>query len=331
MKNSRAYHLIHKNISSQLSPTERQEYLAISQSPGFKELEAELSSIWSASKEFNPVIDWKIEEAKQQFKKSLAPKPEVPVVKDFWNYTKLSIVALTIAGLLFVIWMINTNNTAKEVKSYENIEFAVLDDNSEVWLGNNSTLQASISTDKRNVTFSGEAFFQIAKNPEVPFVMDLGGFTRLEVIGTSFRVKNNPNTGEAEVLVREGEVKLYNTKNNSIELILSQGEKGVISPVRNSSNKEAAEQFLALDSERAIDFKNGSLIDFFDAIGLHYGYKVKMDRAAMKNCRYTSPMTSKLSLDQVIAVVKESYPTLILKFSEGSNVELSGVSCEPLK
>ena len=65
----------------------------------------------------------------------------------------------------------------------------VLPDSSTVWLNANARLvyPRSFEDVNRKVSISGEAFFQVRKDKNHPFIVDIGEL-QVEVLGTSFNV-----------------------------------------------------------------------------------------------------------------------------------------------
>lgn len=57
----------------------------------------------------------------------------------------------------------------------------------------------------REIGLTGEAFFEVSKDPEKPFIIDAGDFS-VKVLGTSFNVSCYPNDEESTVTVVEGRV-----------------------------------------------------------------------------------------------------------------------------
>ncbi|MGC3977452.1 MAG: FecR family protein [Paludibacteraceae bacterium] len=60
---------------------------------------------------------------------------------------------------------------------------------------------------KREIWLSGEAFFEVAKNPDKPFIIHTGGIQTV-VRGTSFNIKAYDEIGEISVSVRTGKVEV---------------------------------------------------------------------------------------------------------------------------
>jgi ferric-dicitrate binding protein FerR (iron transport regulator) len=105
-----------------------------------------------------------------------------------------------------------------------------LPDGTRVWL--NAASRITYAKDfgaagAREVTLSGEAFFDVARNPARPFVIHTSRVD-IKVLGTSFNIKSYPteNTTEA-VLVRGSiEVDIHNRANKTV--ILKPNEKLII-------------------------------------------------------------------------------------------------------
>src|SRR5699024_6789858 len=64
-----------------------------------------------------------------------------------------------------------------------------------------------LQSGKRVVTLEGEAYFEVAEDPEHPFVVHANGST-LEVLGTKFNVKAANSADNVQVAVMEGKVSL---------------------------------------------------------------------------------------------------------------------------
>ena len=60
----------------------------------------------------------------------------------------------------------------------------------------------------RNVTLSGEAFFEITRDEKNPFIVDAGNAS-VKVIGTSFNVITKNSDSAVEVFVKTGQVLSY--------------------------------------------------------------------------------------------------------------------------
>ena len=76
-----------------------------------------------------------------------------------------------------------------------------LQDGTEVWLNSQTklTYPALFSGKERRVTVDGEAFFDVAKNPEKPFIVSSQG-VEMKVLGTKFNVHSYPGKETIQTL-----------------------------------------------------------------------------------------------------------------------------------
>ena len=98
-------------------------------------------------------------------------------------------------------------------KSYN----VVLDDGTIVYMNAASKLEfpTKFNGNKREITISGEAYLQIAKKAEQPFIVHLGD-SYVQVLGTEFNV-NTYDSGTVKVSLVKGSVKMH-TGNDSVLL-----------------------------------------------------------------------------------------------------------------
>ncbi len=85
----------------------------------------------------------------------------------------------------------------------------VLPDSTVVWLNSNTTLQypEEFTASTREVTLDGQAYFEVAKNKEKPFIVHAGEM-QVEVLGTHFQVANYSHKSSVEAVLVEGSVKV---------------------------------------------------------------------------------------------------------------------------
>lgn len=99
------------------------------------------------------------------------------------------------------------------------IRVVKLADGSKVWLNPGSTLIVPTNldqTDIRRVRLWGQAFFEVAKDAEHPFVLEMGDIG-LKVIGTSFNASNYKEDPTIDVVLKEGKVTLFQGTYESAE------------------------------------------------------------------------------------------------------------------
>jgi ferric-dicitrate binding protein FerR (iron transport regulator) len=112
-----------------------------------------------------------------------------------------------------------------------------LPDGSRVWLnaGSKLTFGENFGDNIREVTLTGEAFFDVVKNPAKPFVIHTSTID-VKVLGTQFNVKSYPSDkttetslirGSVEVVVKTRHNEKYVLKPNEKLVVLNEGVKPV--------------------------------------------------------------------------------------------------------
>ncbi|RVT73089.1 FecR family protein [Flavobacterium sufflavum] len=101
----------------------------------------------------------------------------------------------------------------EQINNSNKPQIVTLSDGSSVLLQPKSKLSYPkiFTGNERNVYLSGEAFFEISKNPKKPFFVHANEIVT-KVVGTSFRIKAYANQSNVEVLVRTGKVKVKSEK-----------------------------------------------------------------------------------------------------------------------
>lgn len=168
--------------------------------------------------------EWLSEDYDKEARKAFAQcPPAYSSTKDkrrrfIRNFVSCSFAAVLILAAFFVGTRINlwksVDSSIKELSTGngENIVLA-FQEGSQVELNGGSSISypCVFAKDNRTVSFSGEAFFSIAKNPDKPFIIQIDG-VQVVVTGTEFNLKSYPEDPqitlsliEGSVLFREGE------------------------------------------------------------------------------------------------------------------------------
>lgn len=91
----------------------------------------------------------------------------------------------------------------------QSTERIVLPDGSILWLGANSscTYAENFSDRERRIELNGQGFFEVAKDPERPFVVSSGGID-VTATGTAFEVFSDLTGRHVETILRNGGVRI---------------------------------------------------------------------------------------------------------------------------
>ena len=177
----------------------------------------------------NKIIDNQLNESTSPL--SITEEENVHTIKTdrrTWILKAVAAVVLPICFLwLFTNYFCNTNKQEiiSRLITKETVlgtrETISLEDGSKITLnaGSKISYQEPFSTDKREITLSGEAFFEVAKDSLRPFIVKTSNITT-QALGTSFNIK-------------------YRLKNNNIEVALATGSVKIDEEVKEGSNQIA--------------------------------------------------------------------------------------------
>lgn len=152
-------------------------------------------------------------------------------------YLKLAGVAAAVLFLLMAgttAWLYRENRQLSEqdfvCTTGKNEQVTLtLPDGTTVTLNSESKLSYNLSryrADERRVTFEGEGYFQVAKNPSSPFTVDAKGL-QVAVLGTVFNLRARPHDATAELLLEEGSVRFVSLKTGQ-SVVLSPRQKAIL-------------------------------------------------------------------------------------------------------
>jgi transmembrane sensor len=105
----------------------------------------------------------------------------------------------------------------------------ILPDGTKVWLnaGSSLTFDSSYGKNIREVALSGEAFFDVVKNKEKPFIIHTSKIN-IKVLGTEFNVRSYPSDKTTEASLIRGSIEVTFRDKPSRKIILKPNEKIVV-------------------------------------------------------------------------------------------------------
>lgn len=129
----------------------------------------------------------------------------------------------------------------------------VLPDGSRVWLNAESsiTFPTAFSGRKRSVKISGEVYFDVAKDPARPFIVQVGNNRQIRVLGTQFNVNAYSDEEEITTTLLEGSVEILPGGNAGLAVRLKPGEQAAFSETGQISVRHG------VNTDEIVAWKNG--------------------------------------------------------------------------
>lgn len=193
------------------------------------------------------------------------------------------------------------NLTSKPVKE-------TLPDGSSIILEKNSKISyvKGFQGNIREVFLSGEAFFQVTKNPSKPFVINSNGLIT-KVLGTSFTIKAFENENEFKVMVKSGKVSVYKQVETAKEaIILNPNQQVVFDTKTTVFTKSIVENPIVLNKKLenvSLEFDGTPVGEVFKRLEKIYGIEIVYDNEIMTECFVTASLSDDESLYSKLQLV----------------------------
>jgi ferric-dicitrate binding protein FerR (iron transport regulator) len=222
---------------------------------------------------------------------------------------------------------IHTNNGRKSI-SFELVDGSkiTLEPGSELRYGN------EFGDEKREVFLSGEAFFEVKKDSQRPFLIYTGKLVT-KVVGTSFRIKAYEQDDNISVSVRTGKVTVYrqnskigNSRSLSTEIVLIPNQKAVFEKDQELIIKTLVETPVSINEtsqNTSLAFEETKISDVFSRLEGIYGIKIDFDKEVFSKCSVTAHFNNESlyqKLDIICEIVRAKYEIIdgeIMIFGNG--------------
>ena len=182
----------------------------------------------------------------------------------------------------------------------------ILADGTKVYLNSMTTLRYPVqfNSEKREVELTGEAYFVVAKNEAVPFIVNTKKL-KVEVLGTSFNVNAYDDSKNIITTLVEGKVKLAHNLNKGDAQILNPNEQAVVDIL---TGKIALHH---VDVNNYISWKDGQLVfydmplqDIMVLLARWYSVKVFYQNPAVKNIRFSGSLDKYDEIGKFIDIIE---------------------------
>lgn len=190
----------------------------------------------------------------------------------------------------------------------------LLSDGTKVWLNAGSKLvfPQKFSGKNRKVFLKGEAYFEVFKNKNFPFVVTTDKMN-VTVLGTEFNMRDYDTDNEVEVVLVEGGVSLKENSVMSIlgkEIKLNPNQKAVYN---KSDNKTSVESNVDVSyyiswKEGLLEFNRESIVTVFKRLSRFYNVSFVTESGVELTWKISGKLDLKESLEDVMKVVSDAAP-----------------------
>lgn len=187
-----------------------------------------------------------------------------------------------------------------------------LPDGSTVWLNAGSTLlYPSAFGKERNVRLTGEAYFDVAKNPDKPFIVSTDSIN-IMALGTQFNVHSYAKAGYVNTTLIEGSVKVYKPGEKAGGTLLYPNQQAIY-----KNGKFRLETAIDTDKllwkEGLYTFREESLDTIIKDLELYYDVKIIVNNPKILRYKYTGKFRQRDGVMEILRIIQKIHGFKIYK------------------
>lgn len=182
----------------------------------------------------------------------------------------------------------------------------ILDDGTKVWLNAASSIRfpSAFTGPKRVVEITGEAYFEVAKNPAQPFVVKTGE-SEVEVLGTHFNVMAYANEHSIQTTLLEGSV-TFSQGNQTV--VLKPGQQSRLSKDGQIKVVEDADVELATAWKNGQQlFRQADIATIMRQVERWYNVDVQYQTALPANTTFSGDLPRNVNLSELLKVFEREH------------------------
>lgn len=185
----------------------------------------------------------------------------------------------------------------------------ILEDGTIVWLNSNSklTYPTSFGNKKREVTLTGEGFFDVKKNKRIPFIVHTKKYD-IRVLGTSFNVFSYENASQPfELSLLSGSVNIISyDPNNPQNLVISKNE--IVMDLNGTLEKTQINDFERFRwKEGLICLDDVGMEEVISRLSVYYDVKIQIENPELKAYRCTGKFRQSDGIDYALKVLQKEW------------------------
>lgn len=192
----------------------------------------------------------------------------------------------------------------------------LLPDGTRVWLNAASSIrfpEVFTNVDIRSVELKGEAYFEVSKDKEHPFVVKTAR-QQIEVLGTHFNVNSYSDEQKSVTTLLEGSVKVAPVGyQNGVMGTVLYNLSSIIKPGQQFSSTDNAQKVSAADIDQVLDWKNGdfnfkkeTLSGIMRKVSRWYDVNVEYDRNIDLNQTFSGLVSRSKNISEVLKIMQSA-------------------------
>ena len=316
------WELVAKYLDQEMDDPEKKEFERMIQTDHeYEKLIASVQEVWNETKKKKNMIEVNTDSAWEKLKNRIENhKTEIREAENvressyrkiFTPVFRIAAIILVVMGLSYLVFrafiMPLGYNTEKLTVNSEpdHMIQTTLPDGSIVHLKANSSISYELQkTGIRELDLEGEAFFDIAHDPDQPFVISANQ-ALVKVVGTSFSVEADNENNTVNVFVESGLVLLSDKSRGDQSLLVEPGYMGILT--KNGIDKKLSEDknYLAWKSGK-LEFHESNFKAVINDLNHTYGTNIVSGSTELSECDFTGTFFNQ-PVDTVLKVLQTAF------------------------
>jgi ferric-dicitrate binding protein FerR (iron transport regulator) len=319
------WHLITGRLKDTLTVAESAEFDKWLAQEGNSELFANFTDIWNDVRADVATLDPDIDSRRNQLIAHINKSKQVKRrrLRPTMIAVAASVAAIFAIGLWAVDkWSVPTTPDEFRYSTLSGKSKVYLPDGTLVWLHNNSSISYndSFGDSRRDVEFTGEAYFEVAHNKSVPFTVRTGDLT-VRVHGTKFNLRNRTMENKTTVSLVEGSVSVVSDRDAEM---ITPGYEAVYNKTSDRIYTAKGDVELARDwASESISFNDKSLEFIAERLSKWYDVDIHLTgRTSGDDITYSFTVRHE-PLEEIVRLIKHLNPAVNYAFDEHNTLYIN--------
>lgn len=326
MMEERIRYLFRQYLANKCSRKELEEFFSLIRASGNDEVLRGLIKKVYEDAEQTPSIQTFVNEHGSLIlsEKAGAPPFAIPRNRPRRRLVLAAVILLLAAAPL--LWLVKTPGRphgaavaailTKKTTEPSEYKYLLLPDSTQVWLNASSTLEfpEHFGAGKREVSLSGEAYFDVRHSEKAPFVIHTGKISTT-VLGTSFNIKAYPDRQHVVISVSTGKVRV-SYDNRSLATLVKGQQVKVNSRLNTVEEKKIEPADVAAWQQGNMSYDDEALEDIVADLERLYNVKIRIDNDSIRTLRVSTSFRREIGIAQALQVICRLTDTM-LRQSDG--------------
>lgn len=241
--------------------------------------------------------------------KNMQTKVFVHRLRSFMKYAAVLFICAFIGFYLYNYLGTNVHKAEEFIVCVPNSKhsFFYLSDSTEVWLNSGSEFKytSDYGTKNRDVYLKGEAYFNVRKNQQLPFLVKTDSVS-VRVYGTKFSIRNYSDMETVKIALQEGKIAL-NLESENDQLFVKPEEEIIYRKGQSGYSKKH------IDIHNVADWRNGilrfdmePLSDIIQTLKRQYNVDIQMESTTYNQKVFYGSFSINQSITEILDIVSAS-------------------------